>query len=215
MKKLCIFDFDGTLFDSVDDVVICFNKALDIYDLPTLTKDEYLGCLGGNIDEIVSLVLKDNNTSENIEKVKKTYLELYNSSKKEKTLPFPETHDFLKSLQEKEILLAINSNRLNYSLKHFVEKYYSDIDFVSIEGHDLNCPSKPDPYGVNKIIKKANVGLEDAIYIGDSRTDINTARNAGIDCVIVKWGYGNEKDYGDEYVLEAIGDIHELMELIR
>ena len=66
MKKLCIFDFDGILFDSVDDVVICFNKALDIYDLPTLTKDEYLGCLGGNIDEIVSLVLKDNNTSENI-----------------------------------------------------------------------------------------------------------------------------------------------------
>ncbi|MBR2857743.1 HAD family hydrolase [bacterium] len=213
MKKLCIFDFDGTLFDSVDDVVICFNKTLDIYNLPTLTKDEYLGCLGGNIDEIISLVLK-NNTLENIEKVKKTYLEIYNLSKKEKTVPFPETHDFLKSLQEKGLLLAINSNRLNYSLKNFVEKYYQDIDFVSIEGHDLNYPSKPDPYGVNKIIKKANVGLDDAIYIGDSKTDINTARNAGIDCVIVKWGYGDEKDYDDEYVLEAIDDIYDLIKII-
>lgn len=214
MKKLCIFDFDGTLFDSVDDVVICFNKTLDIYNLPTLTKDEYLGCLGGNIDEIISLVLKNNNTLENIEKVKKTYLEIYNLSKKEKTVPFPETHDFLKSLQEKGLLLAINSNRLNYSLKNFVEKYYQDIDFVSIEGHDLNYPSKPDPYGVNKIIKKANVGLDDAIYIGDSKTDINTARNAGIDCVIVKWGYGDEKDYDDEYVLEAIDDIYDLIKII-
>ena len=213
MKKLCILDFDGTLFDSVDDVVICFNKTLDIYNLPTLTKDEYLGCLGGNIDEIISLVLK-NNTLENIEKVKKTYLEIYNLSKKEKTVPFPETHDFLKSLQEKGLLLAINSNRLNYSLKNFVEKYYQDIDFVSIEGHDLNYPSKPDPYGVNKIIKKANVGLDDAIYIGDSKTDINTARNAGIDCVIVKWGYGDEKDYDDEYVLEAIDDIYDLIKII-
>ena len=58
MKKLCIFDFDGTLIDSVDDVVMCFNKALSIYDLPTLTREDYIGYLGGNIDEIVSLVSK-------------------------------------------------------------------------------------------------------------------------------------------------------------
>ena len=66
MKKLCIFDFDGTLMDSVDDVVMSFNKALSQYDLPALTREDYIGYLGGNIDEIVSLVLKDNNSPENV-----------------------------------------------------------------------------------------------------------------------------------------------------
>ena len=58
MKKLAIFDFDGTLFNSIDDVVICFNRALTDYGLPTLTRDEYIPCLGGNIDEIVSSLRK-------------------------------------------------------------------------------------------------------------------------------------------------------------
>ena len=74
MKKLAIFDFDGTLFDSIDDVVVCFNKVLTIYGFPTLTRDEYIPCLGGNIDDIVSKVLGDNNTPQNLEKVKKTAL---------------------------------------------------------------------------------------------------------------------------------------------
>ena len=214
MKKLCIFDFDGTLFNSVDDVVTCFNKTLEAHNFPTLTKDEYLECLGGNIDEIVSLVLKDNSTIENIEIIKKDYLDLYNSSKKEKTLPFPKALDCLKKLQEKEILLAINSNRLDYSLNYFVEKHFQDIDFIAIEGHDINYPSKPDPYGVNKIIEKANVGLDEAVYIGDSKTDLKTAKNAKIDCVIVKWGYGDNDTVKDEYVLKSIDEFSQLFDVI-
>ena len=131
MKKLAIFDFDGTLFDSIGDVVICFNKTLSLHNLPTLTAEEYIPCLGGNIDEIISLVLKDNNTPENLEKIKKDYLNFYNSSKKEKTVPFPDAKGMLEELQEKNVLLAINSNRLNYSLKEFVQKYFDDIDEMS------------------------------------------------------------------------------------
>lgn len=210
MKKLAIFDFDGTLFNSVDDVVICFNKALKIHNLPTLTREEYFECLGGNIDEIVSLVLGENNSHENIEKVKKTYLDLYNPSPKENTLPFPKSHDCLRKLQDKGILLAINSNRLNYSLKYFVEKFFDDINFVLIEGHTEGCPSKPSPFGVENILKKADVDLDDAVYIGDSETDIKTAQNAEIDCIVVKWGYGNRNDWGSEYILDAIDEFDEL-----
>ena len=130
MKKLAIFDFDGTLFNSVDDVVICFNKTLEKFDFPTLTKEEYFECLGGNIDEITSLVLGKNSTPENVEKVKTYYLDLYNPSKKENTLPFDGSHELLKQLQDKGVLLAVNSNRLTYSLKYFVEKFFGDIDFV-------------------------------------------------------------------------------------
>lgn len=211
MKKLCIFDFDGTLFDSVCDVVICFNKALTAHDLPTLTRDEYLECLGGNIDEIVSLVLADNDTVKNHEAVKETYLDFYNSSKKELTVPFPKAHELLKDLQDMNVILAINSNRLNYSLNEFVGRFFADIDFIEIEGHDYPNPSKPDPYGVNKIIKKANVDLSEAIYVGDSYTDIKTAKNAGIDCILVSWGYGNRNDLEDEYLLGVVDNMSEII----
>ena len=210
MKKLAIFDFDGTLFDSIDDVVISFNKVLREYDFPTLTRDEYIPCLGGNIDEIVSKVLGVNSTPQNIERVKKTYLDLYNSSKKENTILFPHSEEVLKNLQDSGVLLAINSNRLNYSLKELVEKYFSDIGFVSIEGHNIDCPSKPDPFGVNKIIEKANVSSDEALYIGDSITDIKTAENANVDCIIVKWGYGDETVFNHEYPLKVINDFSQL-----
>ena len=214
MKKLAIFDFDGTLFDSIHDVLICFNRTLELYGFATLTREELIPCLGGNIDEIISLVLGENSTPENIEKVKKTYLELYNPSKKELTVPFENAYDVLKKLQDKGILLAVNSNRMTYSLEELVGKYFSDIDFVGIEGHNYGNPSKPDPYGANRIIEKANIDASEAVYIGDSITDIETAKNAGIDCILVKWGYAKKEDLENDYPSKIIDDINDLIEII-
>ena len=211
MKKLAIFDFDGTLFNTVDDVIINFNRALKANGFPTLTREEYIERLGGNIDEIVSLILNDRNTPENIELIKREYGKLYADSKKENSKPFPDVLDLLMDLERKDVLIAINSNRTTPSIKQFVEKYLPDIDFLEIEGHNLDYPSKPSPFGVNRIIEKAGVSLDEAIYIGDSKTDIKTAQNAGIDCVIVKWGYGNQKDYEDEYIMGAVDSICEIL----
>ncbi|SDA61464.1 HAD family hydrolase [Methanobrevibacter millerae] len=116
MKKLAIFDFDGTILDSAADVISCFNEALSVNGFKTLTDDEYLEKLGGNIDQTVSLILKDENTIENMELIKNTYREIYNSSEKENTKPFEGVHETLKSLEEKGILLAIDSNRSTESL---------------------------------------------------------------------------------------------------
>ena len=211
MKKLAIFDFDGTLFDSVDDVVKSFNEALTVYGFPTVTREEYIGSLGGNIDEIVSLVLKDNATPENLESFKNAYLKIYYGSKKENSIPFPGVYEILKELESRDVILTINSNRFTDSIEFFVEKFFGDVDFLSIEGHDFDIPTKPSPAGVNRIIEKAGVSAGDAIFIGDSLTDIETAKNAGVDCLIVKWGYGNEKDFENDYVLEAIDDVSEIL----
>ena len=211
MKRLAIFDFDGTLFNSVDDVIICFNEALKIHDFPTMEREEFIGCLGGNIDEIVSLVLKDKSTPENIEMLKETYLGIYYPSKKENTLPFPEAHDLLRQLQDMVVILAINSNRFSDSLEYFVEKFFYDIDFIEIEGHNFDNPSKPSPVGVNNIIRKAGVTCDEALYIGDSITDIRTAENAGIDCLIVRWGYGDENDWENDYILECVDEFSQIL----
>lgn len=212
MKRLAIFDFDGTLFNSVDDVVKCFNEALTIYGFPTLTREDYIGSLGGEIDEIVSLVLKDNDTPEYHESVKNTYLKIYYGSKKENTLPFPGSHELLSELQSRGVLLAINSNRFTDSLEFFVDKFFGDIDFISIEGHNYDTPTKPSPAGIFKIIEKAGLSADDTIYIGDASTDILTAKNAGIDCIIVKWGYGDRNDFKDEYPLVAVEKMDDILD---
>ena len=211
MKKLAIFDFDGTLFNSVDDVVICFNEALTKLGFPTLNREEFLSCLGGNIDEIVSMALKDENTPENCENLKKTYLDIYYGSKKENTKPFCEAHELLKKLQDMGVLLAINSNRFTDSIESFVDKFFSDIDFVLIEGHNFDVPSKPSPAGINRIIEKSGVLRDEAIYIGDSGTDIKTAQNAGIDCIVVRWGYGDENVWQNDYILECVDEFSQIL----
>ena len=211
MKRFAIFDFDGTLFDSIDDVVICLNEALSKHGFPTLTHDEYVKRLGGNIDEIVSLVLKDKNTAENIELVKDAYWEIYGASPKENTLPFDDVKEVLVELQEKGVLLAIHSNRGPDSIKHFINKYWPDIDFAAIEGHNPAYPSKPRPCAVKRMRRKFKVTKDEQIYIGDSSTDIETAKNAEIDCLIVKWGYGFQEDYENDYPLEIIEEASQIL----
>lgn len=211
MRKLAIFDFDGTLFDSVCDVVICFNKTLEYYGFDTLTLEEYLDRLGGNIDEIVSLILKDNNTAENIELVKSTYGKLYSESSKDNTRPFAGAHEVLKTLQDKGIILAINSNRSNDSIKMYVDKFFSDIDFQAIEGHNPEYPSKPSPCAVKRMMGKFDITNDETIYIGDSITDIKTARNAEIDCILVSWGYGRKDAFKSDYPLDVIDEPYQIL----
>ncbi|MDO5832077.1 MAG: HAD hydrolase-like protein, partial [Methanobrevibacter sp.] len=121
MKRLAIFDFDGTIFNSVDDVFICFNKTLELNNFATWDYEEFFDILGGNIDEMVSLILRDRNTPENIDLIKEEYARFYNESLKENSLPFPGVHEVMRELQERGILIAINSNRKNDSIEYFVD----------------------------------------------------------------------------------------------
>ena len=117
-------------------------------------------------------------------------------------------------MQDRGLLLAVNSNRKNDSLNHYIGKFFSDIEFVAIEGHNPLYPSKPSPCAVEKILNKLELSRDDAIYVGDSITDIKTAQNAGIDCVLVSWGYGRKDAYESEYPLKTVDDVRELLEII-
>ena len=214
MKKLAIFDFDGTILNSSDDVIECFNEALTVNGFDTLTDDEYLEKLGGNIDQTVSLILKDKNTIENMELIKNTYREIYNSSEKENTKPFEGVHETLKSLEEKGILLAIDSNRSTESIKYYVDEFFNDINFSDIRGHDFSNPAKPMACGVKKIMHKLKIPKEETIFIGDTMIDIKTAINGEIDFVLVGWGYGRDDAFKSDYPLKIIDDIKELPDII-
>ncbi|MEE3440329.1 HAD family hydrolase, partial [Ruminococcus sp.] len=134
---------------------------------------------------------------------------------KENTRLFNGMLEVLEQLQKEDMILAINSNRSYDSISYFINKYAPDIDFIDIQGPVPTKASKPDPYGVNTIIKKANVTKEETLYIGDSATDIQTAKNAGIDCILVTWGYGVGDVYEDEYPVAIVNDKDELLKSIK
>lgn len=214
MKKLFIFDFDGTLFNTIEQLVYNMNQALHLHGYPVLTLDEYKLAVGGNVNQVISNVLGSYSSPENIEKVKKTYLEIVEDYEDTLTQPFEDIEEILRYLQENNIQLAINSNRYTYSIKSYVDKFLNNINFIDIQGHEPPNPSKPDAYGINQILQKTNIDKEDVVYVGDSPTDIQTAKNAGIDCVIVTWGYADYNLFDDDYVLKTISKPYELKELI-
>lgn len=194
--KLVIFDFDGTLVDTIEDVIICFNQSLEMCGFPKLDSEYIKTLIGGDLETIVSRLLPlDCISRDNIDMVKKNYRYLYLNSLKEHSKPYDGIMELISYLKENKILIAINSNKGQSLLVDMVDKIFGPNIFECVLGYDENFPSKPDPYGVFRILDMCNVKLEDAIYVGDGNSDLLTAKNAGIDFVYVSWGQGSVEEY--------------------
>lgn len=195
MKKLLIFDFDGTLVDTFTDAGIYYNKALKEYGFPEHSIEEYKYLMGGSLEEVVTRILPENNRTEvNINNVKNYYWNNYPSSKKENTKPYNGIVELLKNLQKNKIKIAINTNKKQEMVENLCTNLFGNIKFDCIAGNSEKYPPKPNPAGVKYIIDNCQVVAEDCIYIGDSKYDFETAENAGIDAILVTWG-AYKKDY--------------------
>ena len=176
MKNLVIFDFDGTLVDTIADAGICFNKALDFYGFKTYDLEDYGKVVGGNLETIFSKLLdKKNRTEENIKKLKDKYREIYLSYDKPNTKPFEGILELLLNLNEQGVMLAINTNKAQNLTESLCQKFFSEISFVDVIGYAEEKTCKPDPSGILEIIKKAKTTPENTLYVGDGKTDIETA----------------------------------------
>ena len=213
MKKLFIFDFDGTVVDTITDVGLCFNEALRQNDLPQHPLKRFDSFVGGNLETVVSRMLPpDAVTEENITRVKTIYRSLYLASTKPNTKPYPGLMELLAELKAAGALLAVNSNKGQQLLDDMVEKTFPAGFFDAVVGYREDCPSKPDPYGVNLICEIC--GCTDAVYIGDGKSDLDTAENAGIPCVFVLWGQGTEEDRKDPRAEARAADAAELRNIL-
>ena len=216
MKKLLIFDCDGTLVDTIKDVAICFNGALEHFGFPTYPIADYGRIVGGNLETIVSRLLpEDARTTENIDRVKTKYRALYSASDKPNTKPFEGIVEALDQLKAKGFVLSINTNKGQALTDALIEKTFQKDLFASVVGYEESRPSKPDPYGVDMICRECGLSRADAVYIGDGRSDVNTAHNAQIPCVFVTWGQGTEEDSKDPRIAAIANTVPELTALLK
>ena len=201
--------------DTIYDVALCFNGALTECGFPEHSIEAYNGFVGGNLETIVTKLLPEQDRTEyNIERVKKAYRSLYSNSAKKNTKPYAGIPEMLYHLKERGFTLAVNTNKGQILTDELLDKLFTKELFSAIVGYDESRPAKPDPFGVDLICRQCGMQREDAMYIGDGMSDINTADNAGIPCVFVTWGQGTENDRNDSRIYCVVDSVTELEQVI-
>lgn len=216
MKKLVIFDLDGTLFNTTVAMRDCGNYALEKIGLPLLTAEDYARFSGADVEGFIKAILyaAGDEKAEHYD----TFWHLY----KEKNLlladsaniPYPGIPSLLSLLQEKGVGLAVLSNKDHETCVRIVEGAFGKGTFDVIFGGRENIPAKPDPAGAVELMQKLSLSPEDCLYVGDTEVDMKTGKNAGIDTVAVLWGYRTREilsSYNPEYMITKPEEILSLV----
>ena len=190
MKKLVIFDLDGTLLDTIADLAESTNHALKQLGYPTHNVETIRTFVGNGINKLLERALPlQKQTEENVRLMRSHFVPYYDAHNADLSSPYPGIVHLLEDLQEKGTMIAVASNKYQEATVKLVKHYFPTINFIEILGQREGINVKPDPSIVFDILKKANVNKEEVLYVGDSGVDMQTAINAGVDVVGVTWGF--------------------------
>ena len=212
MIKLAIFDLDGTLLNTIEDLAESTNYALEQCGFPKHNIKEYNYFVGNGIKKLFERALPQKERNEtNINLIRKHFLYHYNTHNTNHTRPYPGINDVLIQMQQSGILIAVASNKYQEATENLIHFYFGKhINFIAILGQREGIPTKPDPFIVTEILNKANVSANNSIYIGDSNVDMETAKSSNIISVGVTWGFRTEKELlesGANYIAHKTKDI--------
>lgn len=183
-----VFDLDGTLLNTLEDLMDAVNYALDKYDYPTRTLDEIRRFVGNGVRKLMERSLPDGASNPNFEEILSAFRTYYTSHCEDKTCAYDGIPELLQQLKDSGYKMAIVSNKLDSAVKELNQSYFNDYVQAAI-GEKDGIRRKPAPDMVENALTELNCSKEEAVYIGDSEVDIQTAANAGIDCISVSWGF--------------------------
>lgn len=203
MKKTVIFDLDGTLLDSIEDIASSMNKVLESLQLPTHKIEDYKHFVGGGVDILVENALS-NQSKEIKDEVTKRFKIEYDGKLHSKTLPYDGIYELLDELKKLDINLAVLSNKPHEFTVSYVNHFFKNYNFKEIHGQKKDVPKKPDPKAALDIVKFLNSSCENTYFIGDTKIDMQTAKNANMTAIGVLWGFRDEKelrDFGADFIV--------------
>ena len=209
--KLVIFDLDGTLLNTLSDLAHSANYSLVKCGFPAHPIESYKFFVGNGIGKLIERSLPDSQkTEQNIARIKELMFAYYDMHNSDFTEPYPGVHDLLKTLQSKGLKLAIASNKYQSATEKLILQYFPDISFTAILGQREGIPVKPNPAIVFEILRITGISPDEAIYIGDSGVDMETASNSGVTSIGVTWGFRpleELKTAGANYIAATTEDI--------
>ena len=190
MKKLIIFDLDGTLLDTIADLANSVNFALNNHNFPTHSIDKYNFFIGNGLNKLLERALPvEHQNANTVSMLKVDFIEHYYVHAEERTRPYPGVTKLIENLYNDGYKLAIASNKIHQPTVSLAKRFFPKISFIAVfgqrEGHDV----KPNPGILEEIIEMAGVTKAEVLYIGDSGVDVATAKNTNVDFVGVLWGF--------------------------
>ena len=191
MEKLVIFDLDGTLLNTIADLGTAANHTLQELGLPQHTLDEYRLMVGNGMRKLIMRALPDQKAADDafVDSTLAAFLEYYADHIDVHTTPYPGIPELISALSTQGYRLAVASNKIQAGAEKLIARFFPKTDFVAVMGNSPVYPLKPDAAVVEYIMSKAGTDKAHTIMVGDSGTDIQTARNAGIPIIAVSWGF--------------------------
>ena len=214
MVKLAVFDLDGTLLYTIEDLAASVNFALNTLGYPTHSVDTYKYMVGSGMKNLVFNALpEDKREDALVEKTKDIMMSYYKDHYADKTLVYSGIEELLLKLKEKGIHIAVCTNKAHDMAVKVIEKLLHGM-FQVIIGKSDDRPLKPDPFSVNEIMAHFGVTPNETVFIGDSNVDIITAINSKTTPIGVLWGFRDEKELkenGASYIAKTANDILEII----
>lgn len=215
MKKLVIFDLDGTLLNTLGDLAASTNYALKKFGYPEHKQDEYRYMVGNGITKLIERALpEDARTKDQIMHVRAEFVSYYSAHKTDLTKPYPGIPELLEILKRKGLVLAVASNKYQEATRELIWHYFKNGTFEVILGQRETVPTKPDPSIVNEIMTIVGLEKEAVLYVGDSCVDMQTAINAGVTAVGVSWGFRPCDELKENGAVHIVYQAAEILDLL-
>lgn len=193
MKRLLIFDLDGTLLNTIGGIGSACNEMLDHFGLPTWELSDYERFVGDGSRMLIKRSLPVEKAADEafVDSARDVYLKYYRANLARETLPYEGMPQLLEELQRRGITLAVASNKFDDGAKFLVPRFYPDIRWAAVEGQKPGGPLKPEPGIIDDAIANSLPGADrsEILYIGDCEVDIQSATRSGLDYVLCTWGF--------------------------
>ena len=207
--QLAIFDLDGTLLNTLDDLADSVNHVMDEFGFLGRSLTEVRSFVGNGIKKLIERSAPADTSAEEIERMFEQFKVYYGAHCADKTKPYDGIMELLTDLKKQDVKLAVVSNKADYAVKALCEQYFPGF-FNEAVGERVGIARKPAPDTVNEVLKILQIDKAQAVYIGDSEVDVQTAQNAGMDCIAVDWGFRDTevlKEAGVETIVSTPKDL--------
>ena len=189
MYNVYIFDLDGTLLDTLHDLASSVNYALQTHGMPTHSVDAIRGFVGNGVRLLMERAVPDGAQNPQFEATFATFRQHYMQHSLDTTCPYPGIAEMLHQLKQRGCRLAVVSNKMMAATQDLVRHFFPEIEVAIGEHEAEGIRKKPAPDTVFQALRQLGVGKEQAVYVGDSDVDLQTARNSGLPCISVLWGF--------------------------
>ena len=213
LKRAVIFDLDGTLLDTLQDLAAAADAALAERGYATHTLAEYRFLVGNGATRLLADAVGDPALApEELQALRAGFDRYYRTHLHVYTRPYPGILALLQELQRRSVELAVFTNKPHEAATQLVEHCFPDIRFAAVCGQKPGVPLKPDPTVLLDIMHQMGVTAEEALYVGDSDVDMYTGRNAGVRHVGVSWGFRPKKellDAGADVIIDEVDQLYD------